>query len=118
MATEPAICVTVVWSPGARQVHEEKLRLSAGTTVLQAIDVLQVSGLAKPDAKLCSSALAMGIWGSKVNADQVLQDGDRLELYRPLKVDPKVARRARFEAQGARTAGLFARRRAGSKAGY
>jgi hypothetical protein len=49
---------------------------------------------------------------------QVLQDLDRVEIYRPLKVDPKVARRTRFVEQGARTAGLFARKRPGAKAGY
>ncbi|MDH5708755.1 MAG: RnfH family protein, partial [Hylemonella sp.] len=49
---------------------------------------------------------------------QVLRDLDRVELYRPLKVDPKVARRERFARQGARGAGLFASKRAGAKAGY
>jgi putative ubiquitin-RnfH superfamily antitoxin RatB of RatAB toxin-antitoxin module len=48
----------------------------------------------------------------------VLRDGDRLELLRPLRVDPKVARRERFTGQGARSAGLFAKRRPNSKAGY
>jgi sulfur carrier protein len=47
-----------------------------------------------------------------------LQDGDRLEWLRPLQVDPKVARRERFKRQGAKTAGLFAQRRQGAKAGY
>jgi len=45
-------------------------------------------------------------------------EGDRLEVYRPLTVDPKVARRARFVRQGAKTAGLFANKRPGAKAGY
>ena len=45
-------------------------------------------------------------------------NGDRVEIYRPLQVDPKVARRERFRKQGARTAGLFAHKRAGAKAGY
>jgi putative ubiquitin-RnfH superfamily antitoxin RatB of RatAB toxin-antitoxin module len=48
----------------------------------------------------------------------VLVDGDRLEVYRPLTVDPKVARRQRFVRQGAKTAGLFAKKRPGAKAGY
>ena len=45
----------------------------------------------------------------------VLRDGDRVEIYRPLRVDPKVARRERFRKQGARAAGLFAQRRPGAK---
>jgi putative ubiquitin-RnfH superfamily antitoxin RatB of RatAB toxin-antitoxin module len=47
-----------------------------------------------------------------------LRDLDRVEIYRPLTVDPKVARRQRFNKQGAKAAGLFARKRAGAKAGY
>ena len=62
----------------------------------------------------------VGIWGKKTNPSQVLEDQDRIEIYRPLKVDPKVARRERFQKQGAKTkgAGLFAKRRVGGKAGY
>jgi putative ubiquitin-RnfH superfamily antitoxin RatB of RatAB toxin-antitoxin module len=41
-----------------------------------------------------------------------------LEILRSLRVDPKVARRERFQRQGAKTAGLFAKRRVGAKPGY
>lgn len=54
----------------------------------------------------------VGVWGKVVTEDHVLRQGDRLELYRPLRVDPKEARRLRFQSQGAKTAGLFAKRRA------
>ena len=50
--------------------------------------------------------------------ERVLREGDRVEVVRGLRVDPKVARRERFKGQGARSTGLFARRRPGSKAGY
>ncbi|MGA0114575.1 MAG: RnfH family protein [Burkholderiales bacterium] len=40
-------------------------------------------------------ALPVGIYGSEVSPDRVLQSGDRLEIYRPLLVDPKEARRKR-----------------------
>ena len=36
-----------------------------------------------------------GIFGKVVRADQALKDGDRLEIYRPLGEDPKLARRLR-----------------------
>jgi putative ubiquitin-RnfH superfamily antitoxin RatB of RatAB toxin-antitoxin module len=62
--------------------------------------------------------LGLGIWGKKVGMNHPLVDADRLELYRALTVDPKAARRARFVRQGAKAAGLFARRRANGKAGY
>jgi putative ubiquitin-RnfH superfamily antitoxin RatB of RatAB toxin-antitoxin module len=60
----------------------------------------------------------IGVWGKPIPAHRVLVEGDRLEVYRPLTVDPKVARRARFVRQGAKTAGLFAKKRPGAKAGY
>ena len=63
-------------------------------------------------------SMTPGIWGSEVGWDQALKDGDRVELCRPLTVDPKVARRERFQRQGARGTGLFANRRKGGKAGY
>lgn len=61
---------------------------------------------------------AYAVWGKKVELTKPLKDGDRLELLRPLTVDPKEARRMRFDKQGSRAAGLFAKRRQGAKAGY
>ena len=60
----------------------------------------------------------VGVWGRKAPPDQPLRDRDRVEVWRPLRVDPKLARRERFGQQGARAAGLFARRRPGAKPGY
>jgi uncharacterized protein len=37
----------------------------------------------------------VGIFGKLTRADQVLNDGDRIEIYRPLEQEPKVARRSR-----------------------
>ena len=37
----------------------------------------------------------VGIFGKRVGADTRLVDGDRVEIYRPLKLDPKEARRRR-----------------------
>lgn len=42
---------------------------------------------------------AVGIYGEKVEYETVLQNGDRVEIYRPLVVDPMQARRLRAEAQ-------------------
>lgn len=63
-------------------------------------------------------AWSFGIWSRVRPLDAPLADGDRVEVYRALVADPKVARRERFAQQGSRAAGLFARRRPGSKAGY
>ena len=69
-------------------------------------------------AERVESGQVCGVWGRVKTLDQQVQAGDRVEIYQPLKVDPKVARRERFAKQGARSAGLFASRRANSKAGY
>jgi putative ubiquitin-RnfH superfamily antitoxin RatB of RatAB toxin-antitoxin module len=103
--------ITVVWSPGPRQVQEVPLELPFGATVQ---DALLNAGHAIGDL----AAMEVGIWGRKCALNTPLREADRVECYRPLLVDPKVARKARFGKQGARTAGLFARRRDGSKAGY
>lgn len=109
--------VTVAAAQGPRQVTEIHLLLPKGSTVA---DALRASGLlllpTEPDAGV--NQVAMGIWGRKANPSQQVHDLDRVEIYRPLKVDPKVARRARFAKQGAKTAGLFAKLREGAKSGY
>ena len=62
--------------------------------------------------------LSLAVFGRKLTWDSELFDGDRLDCCRPLRVDPKLARRERFNQQGSRRSGLFARRREGSVAGY
>lgn len=112
---EGRLHLTLVYSPAPRQVREWTLELPAGATVLQA---LQASGIVHEFPLLDFSAVAVGVWGRKARPGQVLQPGDRIELYRPLRVDPKVARRERFRTQGARSAGLFAKKRPRAKPGY
>ena len=101
--------VTVLWSPGPREVREWRGELAEGATVQ---DALAATGWLLP------AGLDVGVWGRRAEAAQPLRDLDRVEVYRPLVVDPKVARRERFRKQGARAAGLFAQRRPGGKAGY
>lgn len=115
MANEPLIAVTVVYSPAPREIREVTLMLDAGSTVAVA---LQASGLLNGMAATQADALTVALWARKVALSHVLRDQDRLELCRPLKVDPKVARRERFVSQGAKSAGLFSKRRQGAKAGY
>ena len=104
------ITITVAHAPAARQAHEITLTLPAGSTVR---DALAAADLPALDLADCTVA----VWGRKAEPDQPLHAHDRVELLRPLRVDPKLARRERFSKQGARTAGLFAQRRAGGKAG-
>jgi putative ubiquitin-RnfH superfamily antitoxin RatB of RatAB toxin-antitoxin module len=45
---------------------------------------------------LAGERLSFGIFGRRAARDTVLRDGDRVEVYRPLLVDPKEARRRRI----------------------
>ena len=109
------IHITIVFAPAPREVVEQVMQLPLGATVQCALDS---SELPARFPQVDWSALACGIWGRATTLDQLLEEGDRIELCRPLLVDPKVARRERFVQQGARGTGLFARRRTGGKAGY
>lgn len=113
--TEKPIRVCVCYSRVAREVKEVFLQLPSG---IRLFDALRESALLTGLHDIEIDALQTGIWGRKTRPDEVLRDGDRVELYRALKVDPKVARRERFTRQGARGTGLFSKRRAGAKSGY
>ena len=102
-------------APAPRVVFEQVLQLPEGATLRQAVEA---SALHREHPQLDVATLQPGIWGRVAAWDQPLAAGDRVELCRPLAVDPKVARRERFQRQGSRTAGLFAQRRTGGKAGY
>jgi putative ubiquitin-RnfH superfamily antitoxin RatB of RatAB toxin-antitoxin module len=115
MASNIKIEVSVVYSPASRDVREIVLHLAPSSTVLQAV---QASGLLQLFPLIDQQTTVVGVWGRKASLNQPLRENDRVEIYRPLTVDPKVARRERFAKQGARTAGLFVKKRAGAKAGY
>jgi uncharacterized protein len=105
--------ITLVYASAPRQVHEVALVAPDGCTLGQA---LELAGWLPRFPE--TFALPVGIWNRKAGKDSVLREGDRVEVYRRLRVDPKVARRERFQGQGARGTGLFSRRRPNSKAGY
>ena len=118
--------VVVLYASGARHVQEFLLTLPDGSTVADAIaatDAAPCTAHLKEPARLAEigggtvGGAAVGIWGRPAMVNQRLQDMDRVEIYRPLKVDPKMARRARFAAQGIKKAGLFARRLAAPQTG-
>lgn len=109
------ISVVLMRSPRPRVVQELHLQLAEGATLAQA---LVMGGWAVGAENPVEAGWSCGVWGRKAAPDTVLRDGDRVELYRDLRVDPKVARRERFMGQGTRSAGLFAQRRPNSKAGY
>ena len=84
--------VTVAFcAPGVEDVSE--VTLPPGSTVR---DAIAAAGLRarRPELK---DPVDVGIWGRRCSIDQPLIDGDRVEIYRPLTIDPMEARRARAD---------------------
>jgi uncharacterized protein len=110
-----ALHITVCTSAAPRVVHAMTMVLPAGACVR---DALALCAADQRFAIALQADVHCAVWGAKALPTQPLHDQDRLELCRPLRVDPKVARRERFAQQGARTSGLFKARRPGAKSGY
>ena len=89
----PLLSVEVVWSPQAGAVQRVSLRLPPGATLA---DALRRSALVPADDEAALAALSVGIWGRVQPLTTPLRERDRVEIYRPLKVDPKEARRQRY----------------------
>ena len=70
------------------------IEVAEGTTAEQA--VLQ-SGIAEKCPEIDLTNLTLGVRNRTVKSHQVLKEGDRIEIYRPLIADPKAARRQRAE---------------------
>ncbi|MBC7609101.1 MAG: RnfH family protein [Polaromonas sp.] len=109
--------ISLIYSPAPREVREWALELPDGASLAQA---LQKSLIFEefPELQTQQTHLPVGIWGKRAGLSRMLHDKDRIEVYRSLRVDPKVARRERFSHQGIKRAGLFAASRLGAKAGY
>jgi hypothetical protein len=71
------------------------LDLPAGVTVAEAVLASGIVERLGPTA----AGLTCAVFGRRVESDTVLEEGDRVELLRPLAVDPKQARRLRAEAK-------------------
>jgi uncharacterized protein len=68
--------------------------LPPGATVQQAIDA---SGILARHPEIDLATLKVGVYGKLKPLDTVLADHDRVEIYRPLIVDPKAARQRRVD---------------------
>lgn len=90
------IAVVVAYSPAPREVDQVRLSLPADATVG---DALQASGVLARHPEIDLGRHKLGVWGKLRAPGDPLRDGDRVELYRPLKVDPKEARRQRYRKQ-------------------
>jgi hypothetical protein len=73
----------------------ETLRVPAGTTVRS---VIERSRLLERHPEIDLTQHRVGIYARFVSLEALVQDGDRVEVYRPLPADPKELRRQRTRA--------------------
>lgn len=90
---EATIAVEVVYCPRPGEADQVRLTLPAGATLA---DALRASGIVERHG-LAAEGLRAGIWCKARDPATPLRDRDRVEVYRPLTVDPKEARRQRYK---------------------
>ncbi|NIF21048.1 MULTISPECIES: RnfH family protein [Pantoea] len=89
----PDIAVEVVYALPEKQ-YLQSVKLEQGSTVEQAI---VASGLLRLRKDIDLSVNKVGIYSRPVKLSDVVEEGDRVEIYRPLIADPKELRRQRAE---------------------
>lgn len=90
------IQATVVWARPGTPPCEVMVELPPGSTIADAVR----------RAQCCESLedIELGVFNRVQTPETLLRSGDRVEIYRPLVVDPKEARRVRAEVRQRRTA--------------
>lgn len=90
------IVVEVVYAlPGEQDVVQ--VRMDEGAPVEAA---LNASGILARRPEIDLKTQRIGVWGRPVTLTTVVRDGDRIEIYRPLRADPKQARHHRAASGG------------------
>lgn len=89
--------VEVVYAASAGEQSMVAVELAAGATVENAV---RASGLLLRYPEINLTQNAVGIFGECVTLGHVVEDGDRVEIYRSLVADPKEVRRRRVSAKG------------------
>lgn len=93
MAKSEGLSVRVVYALPDQQVGVD-LRLPRGTSLA---DAVTRSGLLEKFPEAAAQPLACAIFGRAVPLTHELRDGDRIEILRPLLIDPKQSRREAAE---------------------
>ena len=98
MPAAKKIRIEVVFAERDRQQLVE-LQIDDGATVGDAVEACRQRRLLSESAFRCED---YGIFGEPVSRSRRLEAGDRVEIYRPLEVDPKEARRRRAQSRSER----------------
>ena len=93
MSASAKIVVEVAYALPEKQ-YLQRVTLQQGATVEEAI---RASGLPELRNDIDLSKNKVGIYSRPVKLADVLHDGERVEIYRPLIADPKELRRQRAE---------------------
>ena len=102
MSDDESIRVEVAYALPDRQALLS-LTVPAGTTALAAAKLSKIEE--QFEGLTLDEGSRLGIFGHVASATQVLKDGDRVEIYRPLVADPKEVRKARAARAKARREG-------------
>ncbi len=86
--------IEVAHSPSPGAVKQVTLCMPAGSSVRDA--------LCQAFPELVPETLSVGVWGKLRALGDTLRDKDRVEIYRALRVDPKEARRQRYQSHRAK----------------
>jgi putative ubiquitin-RnfH superfamily antitoxin RatB of RatAB toxin-antitoxin module len=65
---------------------------------MTAEQAVQASAILAEFPELAAKERILGIYGRRIEGTQQLRDGDRVEIYRPLRFDPRAARRKAAQA--------------------
>ena len=82
--------IEVIYVPENGVIFRNKLSTEQSMSVSEALESSGVI-LKHPE----TANYAVGVFAQTVTKDTLLKPGDRLEIYRPLRVDPKVRRKQR-----------------------
>jgi hypothetical protein len=85
--------VEVVFALPLRQTVK-RVSVPAGARVR---DAIEASGILAEYPEARGLPAGVGVWGRRAAPDDLLREGDRIEIFRPLVADPKDSRRARAE---------------------
>ncbi len=89
MVSKSTVQVEVVYAMPDEQ-YRECITVPEGSTARCVVESSTVLAKLK---QVDMSQIKIGIYGRLITLDTVMQDGDRLEVYRPLRADPKTVRR-------------------------
>ena len=82
--------VELIFVASDQTIFQQRLCLLKGVTVA---DAITASGIVNQYSEV--SSLPVGIFSTLVSRETLLSSGDRVEIYRPLTIDPKEKRRQR-----------------------